>query len=98
MTREEAIGIVVCMAYHTRPDEEDVEQAIEVLKQEPCGNTDNKEIYVVGSDDANYMQLVKLSKEQVSVLAWLFDTFDGLDGFYCAKPEDCLTEICEEEE
>lgn len=61
-------------------------------------NIDNKEIYVVGSDDANYMQLVKLSKEQVSVLTWLFDTFDGLDGFYCAKPEDCLTEISEVEE
>jgi hypothetical protein len=61
-------------------------------------NIDNKEIYVVGSDDVNYMQLVKLSKEQVNVLTWLFDTFEGLDGFYLAKPEDCLAEIEEVEE
>lgn len=59
---------------------------------------DNKEIYVVGSEDVDYMQLVKLSKEQVNVLTWLFDTFEGLDGFYLAKPEDCLTEISEVEE
>lgn len=53
MTREEAIGIVVCMAYHTRPDEEDVEQAIEVLKQEPCGNAVSRKAvveYIKASD------------------------------------------------
>ena len=37
MTREEAIDIIKCLAWHTRPDEEDVEQAIKALEQEePC--------------------------------------------------------------
>ena len=36
MTREEAIDIIKCLAWHTRPDEEDVEQAIKVLEQQPC--------------------------------------------------------------
>lgn len=36
MTRERAIDIIKCLAWHTRPDEEDVEQAIETLKQELC--------------------------------------------------------------
>ena len=34
MTREEAIDIIKCLAWHTRPDEEDVEQAIKALEQE----------------------------------------------------------------
>ena len=36
MTREEAIDIIKCLAWHTRPDEEDVGQAIKALEQEPC--------------------------------------------------------------
>ena len=35
MTREEAIDIIKCLAWHTRPNEEDVEQAIKTLEQEP---------------------------------------------------------------
>jgi hypothetical protein len=35
MTREEAIDIIKCLAWHTRPNEEDIEQAIEALEQEP---------------------------------------------------------------
>ena len=35
MTREKAIDIIRCLAWHTRPDEEDVEQAIKALEQEP---------------------------------------------------------------
>jgi len=35
MTREEAIDIIKCLAWHTRPNEEDVEQAIKALEQEP---------------------------------------------------------------
>lgn len=38
MTREEAIDIIKCLAWHTRPNEEDVEQAIEALEQEPFIN------------------------------------------------------------
>ena len=42
MTREEAIDIIKCLAWHTRPDEEDVEQAIKVLEQQPCEMTVNE--------------------------------------------------------
>ena len=38
MTREEAIDIIKCLAWHTRPNEEDVEQAIKTLEQEPCSD------------------------------------------------------------
>ncbi len=34
MTKEEAIDIFKCVAYHDRPNEEDIEQAIKTLKQE----------------------------------------------------------------
>ena len=33
MTREEAIDIIKCLAWHTRPNEEDIEQAIKTLEQ-----------------------------------------------------------------
>ena len=36
MTRENAIDIIKCLAWHTRPNEEDIEQAIEALEQQPC--------------------------------------------------------------
>ena len=36
MTREEAIDVIKCLAWHTRPNEEDIEQAIKALEQEPC--------------------------------------------------------------
>jgi hypothetical protein len=35
MTREEAIDIIKCLAWYTRPDE-DIEQAIKSLEQELC--------------------------------------------------------------
>ncbi len=35
MTREQAIDIIKCLAWHTRPNEEDIEQAIKTLEQEP---------------------------------------------------------------
>lgn len=35
MTNKEAIDIIKCLAWHTRPNEEDIEQAIKTLQQEP---------------------------------------------------------------
>ena len=35
MTKEEAIDIIKCLAWHARPNEEDIEQAIEALKTQP---------------------------------------------------------------
>ena len=35
MTRQKAIDIIKCLAWHTRPNEEDIEQAIKTLQQEP---------------------------------------------------------------
>lgn len=40
MTKENAIDIIKCLAWHTRPSEEDVEQAIKTLEQEPTTNND----------------------------------------------------------
>ena len=34
MTNEEAIDIIKCLAWHTRPNEEDIEQAIKALEQQ----------------------------------------------------------------
>ena len=34
MTREAAIDVIKCLAWHTRPSEEEIEQAIKTLKQE----------------------------------------------------------------
>ena len=34
MTKEEAIDVIKSLAWHTRPNEEDVEQAIKALEQE----------------------------------------------------------------
>ena len=39
MTKEQAIDIIKCLAWHARPDEEQIEQAIKALEQ------DNEEIY-----------------------------------------------------
>jgi hypothetical protein len=36
MTINKAIDIIKCLAWHTRPSEEDVEQAIKALEQQPC--------------------------------------------------------------
>jgi hypothetical protein len=41
MTREKAIDIIKCLAWHTRPNEEDIEQAIEALEQESSYNSVN---------------------------------------------------------
>lgn len=43
MTREEAIDIIKCLAWHTRPNEEDIEQAIKALEQEPCEDAINRQ-------------------------------------------------------
>ena len=39
MTNNEAIDTIKCLAWHSRPDEEDIEQAIKTLEQEPCEDT-----------------------------------------------------------
>lgn len=37
MTREKAIDIFKCLAYHNlRPSEEEIDEAIKALEQEPC--------------------------------------------------------------
>jgi DNA-directed RNA polymerase subunit RPC12/RpoP len=36
MTINKAIDIIKCLAWHTRPSEEDVEQVIKALEQQPC--------------------------------------------------------------
>lgn len=51
MTREEAIDIIKCLAWHTRPNEEDIEQAIKALEQEP--NRDMEEIREIMECDAD---------------------------------------------
>ena len=35
MTKEQAIDIIKCLAWHTRPNEEEIEQAIKALEQQP---------------------------------------------------------------
>lgn len=35
MTRKEAIDVIKCLAWHTRPSEEEIEQAIKTLKKKP---------------------------------------------------------------
>ena len=59
MTREEAIDIIKCLAWHTRPDEEEIEQAIKALEQEPCDEQSvyeraYKEGYDKGWSDGNF--------------------------------------------
>lgn len=64
MTREEAIDIIKCLAWHTRPDEKDIEQAIKTLEQEPRWIPvserlpEDKEIILITSSD---MYLSKLT-------------------------------------
>ena len=43
MTNKEAIDVIKCLAWHTRPNEEDIEQAIRALEQEPCGDCISRE-------------------------------------------------------
>lgn len=38
MTREKAIDIIKCLAWYTRPNEEDIERVIKALEQEPFIN------------------------------------------------------------
>jgi hypothetical protein len=35
MTKEQAIDIIKCLAWHERPEEEEIEQAIKTLEQQP---------------------------------------------------------------
>ena len=53
MTNEEAIDIIKCLAWHTRPDEEDVEQAIKVLKQESCEDCISRQAVIDAIEDDN---------------------------------------------
>lgn len=53
MTREEAIDIIKCLAWHTRPDEEDIEQAIKALEQEPCEDCVSRQAVIDAIDDDN---------------------------------------------
>ena len=55
MTKEEAIDIIKCLAWHTRPNEEDIEQAIKALEQEHCDHAISCDIAV-----ANVQELAKL--------------------------------------
>ena len=67
MTREEAIDIIKCLAWHRRPDEEDVEQAIKALEQEPCEDAISREdrikdlIGAIENDDCNYWTPTKIA-------------------------------------
>lgn len=63
MTREKAIDIIKCLAWHTRPNEEDVEQAIKALEQKPKSEWQkDHEILKAYSDGANEV-LDKISAE-----------------------------------
>jgi F0F1-type ATP synthase assembly protein I len=43
MTRKEAIEVIKCLAWHTRPSEEEIEQAIKVLKKKPCKDAERRD-------------------------------------------------------
>ena len=58
MTREEAIDIIKCLAWHTRPDEEDIEQAIKALKQEPSSSKKLNKWIPLDEKEPNDGQLV----------------------------------------
>ena len=68
MTKEEAIDIIKCLAWHTRPDEEDIEQAINVLKQEHCEELDfiqpHKKI-VVNLEVCNMRNATQIEREGI---------------------------------
>ena len=64
MTNEEAIDIIKCLAWHTRPDEEDIQQAIKALEQEPCDDW-----YDVPSDDMTLEQAKQAVKDLREKLA-----------------------------
>jgi hypothetical protein len=46
MTINKAIDIIKCLAWHTRPSEEDVEQAIKALEQQPCEDAISRQAYI----------------------------------------------------
>lgn len=53
MTKEEAIDIIKCLAWHTRPDEESIETAIKALEQQTCDDCEYNRGYRVGYDKGN---------------------------------------------
>lgn len=53
MTTGEAIDIIKCLAWHTRPDEEDVEQAIKALEQQPCEDAVSRQAVLETIDVCN---------------------------------------------
>lgn len=79
MTNKEAIDIIKCLAWHTRPNEEDIDMAIKTLEQEPVLNKLRGEIAdygsiwvtyaITGRKDRDIEQLIKSvlkqAKEQV---------------------------------
>lgn len=70
MTREEAIDIIKCLAWHTRPDEERIEQAIKALEQEPCGLDDAREAFM--HDVYNTLDFLPTNNEANRII----DSFD----------------------
>ena len=65
MTKEQAIDIIKCLAWHARPDEEEIEQAIKALEQQPCDDCVSLEVYkqVVWERDIAIEQLKELGYE-----------------------------------
>jgi len=63
MTREEAIDIIKCLAWHTRPSEEEIEQAIKTLEQEPC-----EELFDDWREAPSYAMTLEQAREAVHEL------------------------------
>lgn len=86
MTKEEAIDIIKCLAWHTRPDEEDVEQAIKALEQQPCDLGDAREDFM--HDVYNTLDFLPTNNEANRII----DSFDrvtrGLEQQPC---DDCIS-------
>ena len=66
MTREEAIDIIKCLAWHTRPNEEDIELAIKSLSTEPCEDCVSraealKNLALTNNKDDVYRMITRLS-------------------------------------
>ena len=53
MTKEQAIDIIKCLAWHYRPDEENIEQAIKALEQQPSDTCEYNRGYRDGYDKGN---------------------------------------------
>lgn len=77
MTREEAIDIVKCLAWHDlRPSEEDIKQAIKTLEQEPT-NIDLTCVYAKGVYDTREETATILNKISAEIKDYFSITCDG---------------------